>query len=196
MNRKDCKPGTKVFVEAVILQDKGGTTCPIEVCIKFLPNTSGPVCWVNPEQLFLIENFPKKRKFRKGDKVRYNPSGRICETTSLKEGEIYEVQRTENRKGVVPINNSGSTEFILWFELELVEPGESLFNIPFPQAISRMMKGQILEREITVGSGTLIQHRILNGTPQFRFNKSESSTSWSNCSFENEDITAMWRIVE
>jgi hypothetical protein len=179
MKRKDCKPGTKVFVQGMVL-----------------PNTSGPVCWVNPEQLFLIENFPKKRKFRKGDKVRYNPSGRICNTTSLKEGEIYEVQRTENRKGVVPINNSNSTEFILWFELELVEPGESLFNIPFPQAISRMMKGQILEREITVGSGSLIQHRILNGTPQFRFNKSEGSTPWSNCSFENEDIMAMWRIVE
>lgn len=58
------------------------------------------------------------------------------------------------------------------------------------------MKGQILEREITVGSGSLIQHRILNGTPQFRFNKSEGSTPWSNCSFENEDIMAMWRIVE
>lgn len=59
-----------------------------------------------------------------------------------------------------------------------------------------MMKGQILERETTVGSGVLIQHRILNGTPQFKFNKSEGSTLWSNCSFEDEDIKAMWRIVE
>ena len=102
-----------------ITEDDGSDCYPIRV--KFF---DGGVECCDPEELTKVESateYPKNRKFRKGDRVRYVPSGREDYGEQPNEDKIYEVHSNERNLGWVDLKGHGYSNCVKWFDLELVK---------------------------------------------------------------------------
>lgn len=65
--------------------------------------------------------YPKNRKFRKGDQVRYVPSGREGYVEQPNEDKIYNVCSNERDSGWIDLKGHGYSNCVKWFDLELVK---------------------------------------------------------------------------
>lgn len=103
-----------------ITEDDGSDCYPIRV--QFF---DGGIECCDTEELTKVESateYPKNRKFRKGDRVRYVPSGREGYVEQPNEDKIYEVCSNERDLGWVDLKGNGYRNCVKWFDLELVEP--------------------------------------------------------------------------
>lgn len=103
-----------------ITEDDGTDEIPIRV--QFSDDDDFEYC--GPEELTKVESvteYPKNRKFRKGDKVRYVPSGREDYAEELEEDKIYEVRSNERNLGWIDLKGNGYSNCVKWYDLELVK---------------------------------------------------------------------------
>lgn len=98
-----------------------GTDCYL-IKVQFSDEDDFDLC--HPEELTKVEqqrSIRKNRKFRKGDKVRYVPSGREDYVNQPDEDKIYEVCANERDLGWVDLKGNGYSNCVKWFDLELVK---------------------------------------------------------------------------
>lgn len=90
MQRKDCKPGTKIIIRGEIVRDDGKERIPI--CIK---KQDGKYTWTNPGSLEpAAPEYDPKRKFRKGDIAKLDYKGRD-RGVRIPEGTEVEILKDE-----------------------------------------------------------------------------------------------------
>lgn len=90
MQRKDCKPGTKIIIRGEIVKDDGEGRIPI--CVK---QQDGKFTWFSPSSLEPADpEYDPKRKFRKGDIAKLDYRGRKV-GARIPEGTEVEVLEDE-----------------------------------------------------------------------------------------------------
>nr|DAG15680.1 MAG TPA: hypothetical protein [Caudoviricetes sp.] len=127
MKREDCKPNKVVMLKGVIDHDDKTTVRPIKVNFIHLDEDEPHYAWFDPDQLFEVKEptISRTRKFRPGDKVRFAPSGRMEYVKTPPADEEYVVTFNES-DGWVNIKGGRYDNVIKWFDLELVEPADSV----------------------------------------------------------------------
>ena len=126
MKRENCKPGTEVFIPGIVISNDNYPSTPIEVTLQRGPDDT---CTMYFSPKFLkLKDLPPKRRFQKGDKVRFINHGRTAYGRFPQESILYEVLYPESSDGWVYIRSANDgidddfNDNVKWYDLELVEP--------------------------------------------------------------------------
>lgn len=127
MKREDCKPNKTVWVKGVINYDDKTTVRPIKVTFNHPDEDEPNYGWFDPDQLLEVKEpmMERMRKFCKGDKVQFVPSGRMEYIKTPVAGKEYVVTWSES-DGWVNIQDNQYDNVVKWHDLELVEPADSV----------------------------------------------------------------------
>lgn len=126
MKREDCKPNKVIMLKGVIDHDDKTTARPIKVLFTAKGEDEN-YGWFDPEQLLEVKEptLERTRKFCKGDKVRFVSSGRLDYIKTPVAGTEYVVTRDES-DGWVFMEGNHYDNCVKWYDLELVEPADSV----------------------------------------------------------------------
>lgn len=128
MKREDCKPNKVVMLKGVIDHDDKTTARPIKVNFIHPDEDEPHYAWFDPDQLLEVKEptISRTRKFCKGDRVRFISSGREDYFRPPVAEAEYIVTRPEREDGWVFIANHNYNNSVKWYDLELVEPADSV----------------------------------------------------------------------
>lgn len=195
MKRENCKPGTKVFVQGMVLSNPDPSSHSILVDLQTTPAGDYYEVLFSSEVLSPLEEVREakisfKRFFQKGDKVQFINQGRTL-PKPYEHGRTYIVSHSETEFGIVYIDGCG----ISYALLEVVEPVENIYPLVFHEAVKYMTEGYILERLSPV-SEAKFQIRMIEGHIQSRDSESTDDIDWCPCVLDDEDVMSRWKIVD
>lgn len=195
MKREDCKPGTKVFVQGMVLSNPDPSTHSILVDLQTTPAGDYYEVLFSSEVLSPLEDVREakisfKRFFQKGDKVQFINQGRTL-PKPYEYGRTYIVSHSETESGIVYINGCGLSYSLL----EVVEPVEKIYPLVFHEAVKYMTEGYILERLSPV-SEAKFQIRMIEGHIQSRDSESTDDRDWCSCALDDEDVMSRWKLID
>lgn len=201
MKRKDCKPGTKVFVQGMVLPNPDPSSHSILVDLQTTSVGDCHEVLFSSEVLSPLEEVGEaeisfKRFFQKGDKVRFINQGRTLPKPCEYE-RIYTVTQSETESGIVYIDGYDllNPRGFLYARLELVEPVETTYPLVFHEAVKYMMEGHIVERLSPI-SRAKFHVRMIEDHIQSRDGESTDDRDWCPCALDDEDVMSRWKLID